>query len=285
MNKTDTYKERYASFEDFLELGENIFEDFKRDFKRRTHLDEKHEIHICPKGKCGNDDSKFEIYFGLEPDCKKNDFHYPILENATLLFSRNDDGYVTIFIFTGSTESASPKEKFYVFRSSIHPSKLSKKSFLYHCWKYFLSCAKCTAYLSRTSLGDKMRYNIILQFTKRYGVENYNYSREKTTKNIFPSRIYKYLTKTTYWVFNIGLSGLLVTMCARRIDHNSNETLKSNIDTITRNSCHLLEKHNTIIENQNSIRKELINKTLTLDSTSLQRIEDMIKEQNWDCKE
>jgi hypothetical protein len=122
---------------------------------------------------------------------------------ATLLFARDDNGYVIISLFPAYTENRKPIESSITLKIWLDPAKLKDKRFLWKCWNDFIAYMEYTSLDGKPSGFQKLRISYLRNF-KYLIVEN------KWT----PTKFSTFSKKILEYVFTVGLSGFIFYIVA-----------------------------------------------------------------------
>lgn len=203
-------EDRYEIFSSFKEDAESIFGELQRKDSLTSIFEEIYMFNICPGGRMGkNNDRIVDVFFGLRTYDYCVDLYGSAKmfreQGASLLFMRNDDGYITIKLYPAHIDSGESLENFILLGDRIHPRKLKNPCFLKSIWKDFVAYMTCTCLDGQPTL--KMRFRVVfLEFTRTLIVEG-----KKQPRKI--CNAVNEILKSAILIF-IGFSGSwLVTRC------------------------------------------------------------------------
>ena len=249
LNKMETERnKRYKDFKNFYESAENIFESFKLRGEREKYFDDRYILCICPGGRWGGNDERIvEFFGGNRPYDQKNGVAFYAEHGASMLFFKNDNGYVSIQLYPAGTEQRNPKEDFILWKIRVKPLKLLKLSFQKRCWGVFMAYMEVTSLDGEPCLIQKIRVWYLRNF------KNVIVERKDT-----PIKFYCFLRKVGTWVLTVGFSGLVIFLLQIMLsknpaEHQNVKDIKKSINKIEEAIEYLQYDVNAIKESQDTI--------------------------------
>lgn len=254
--KAKKRNKRFEDFETFYNQAKDIFEPYRLKGEREKYYQNLYMLCVCPGSRAGGCESRIvEFFWGkrifdkdesLSADGRRS-LHFLAETGATMLFFKNDDGYVSIQMFPAHTDQRHSTEDFIFFEKRVNPSRLLQKSFQISCWSAFM------AYMEVTSLdGDPTLW----QKLKVWYYRNFKYVIIDNKE--LPLRYVSFLQKVGTWVLTIGCSGLVIFLLQLCFSKNSFEhrNIKDIRDTVIETNHHIIkiqDEVNRIKLNQDSI--------------------------------
>lgn len=157
---------RSKDFETFYNQSKDIFEPFRTRGDREKYYQDLYMLCVCPGSRSGGCVSRIvEFFWGrrifdknqsLSNDGRRS-LHFEAETGVTMLFFKNDDGYVSIQMYPACTEQHRPTEDFIFWKKSVDPSRLLQKSFQKRCWDAFMAYMEVTSLDGDPTLGQKLR--------------------------------------------------------------------------------------------------------------------------------
>lgn len=157
---------RYNDFKTFSEKANAIFNPYKEKNERTKYLQATNMLCICPGGRNGGRDKRVVEVFWGQKLYDQNEQHITGLfqidhlfyseTGATLSFYKNDNGYVTIYLFPAGTDLTHPEEDGICWKKKVDPSKLLCKSYQKRAWWAFMAYMEVTQLDGRPSLAQRL---------------------------------------------------------------------------------------------------------------------------------
>lgn len=155
--------ERYQEFRKILSTAKYDINNIKNKFDT-WYFDDKYTFNICPGGRYGgNSNIILEYFYGNRPyegirDMGAKGFVRKLLveHGVTVLYQRDDRGYISCLLYPAGSENLSQIEDFIFLDIQISPEKLTKKMLKKH-FKYFMSYMHTTSLDGNPSWIDKLR--------------------------------------------------------------------------------------------------------------------------------
>lgn len=262
---------RFEDFETFYNQAKDIFEPFRTSGDREKYYQNLYMLCVCQGSRSGGCESRIVEFFWGQRIFDKNQslsndgrrsLHFEAETGVTMLFFKNDDGYVSIQMHPACTEQRHPIEDFIFWKTSVDPSRLLQKSFQKRCWSAFM------AYMEVTSLdGDPT----LLQRLKVWYYRNFKYVVEDRKE--LPLKYVSFLKKVGTWVLTVGCSGLIIFLL--QLGFSKNQSTYDNIQDI-RDSIIETKYHIRIIQDEVNMIK--------LNQDSMINVSNRSKERNVESK-
>jgi hypothetical protein len=242
--------ERIKLFKKFRdEIFLSTFNDFHEKDERAEQFNKAYSLHKF-RGDRSNklNERSVDVFFGnraYETITRGSEWKALTESGATLLYKRNDDGYVTVFLYPANPENQSQKEDFILLHKRLNPNELLRKSVLSNHWKIFISYMECTSLDGSPTSMDKLRISY-LKLVKQLVIKN----------KVQQSRIKSYFFEIFKFVLTVGLSGFIIYLVTlSQKDDNVIEN-KESIE-LQKNIEQDIHKTNSILDSINVNLKSL----------------------------
>ncbi|WCC46249.1 hypothetical protein [Tenacibaculum finnmarkense] len=238
---------RIERIELFKQFRDEIFLDTFNGFHEKDDRAEKfHKAYSLHKfrGDRSNrlNERSVDVFFGnraYETMTRGSEWKALAEYGTTLLYKRNDDGFVTVFLYPANPENQSQKEDFILLHKRLNPNELLRKSVLSNHWKTFISYMECTSLDGSPTSIDKLRIGY-LKLVKQLVIKN----------KIQQSRIKSYFFEISKFVLTVGLSGFIIFLVTlSQKDNNGIENQK--IIELQKNIEQDIHKTNSILDSIN----------------------------------
>ncbi|MFE3872205.1 hypothetical protein ACFX5F_13330 [Flavobacterium sp. ZS1P70] len=163
-----TRQDRRNDFDDFYGTAKETFKAFRDNDPNAEKFERIYMLSVCPGSRAGGDNNRVvEVFWGSRP------FETITLGNswkalseygATLLFERDDSGFVIISIYPAGTENKKPIESSISLRLWIDPIRLKDKSFLKKQWNDLMAYMECTSLDGNPTLWQRLRISYLRNF-------------------------------------------------------------------------------------------------------------------------
>ena len=260
---------RYKDFELFFNQAYAIFEPFKNKDKRTKYLQATNMLCICPGGRNGGRDKRVvEVFWGQKlydqnervTEHLQIDHFFYSATGASILFYKNDDGYVTIYLIPAGTDLTHPEEDGICWEKKVDPSKLLSKCYQRRAWWSFM------AYMEVTQLdGDSSIIQRLYIWYMRYFhnlVVDKKWQRTKAMDSI---------NSLVTWFPMVALSGVAIFILqllfvpspaehenVTNIIDNAVE-IKERVNEVDKELDDIRERQDSLIKGQKYIEKAIIN--------------------------
>lgn len=145
-----TRQERRNDFDEFYNNSINTFTELRNKDSQAEKFQNEYVLNICPGSRAGGTDKRtVEVFWGgrkFEIETQGRNMRALTEAGATLLFSRDDNGFVIISLYPAYTENRKPVETAITLHIWLDPKKLKDNKFIQSLWNNFM------AYMEYTSL-------------------------------------------------------------------------------------------------------------------------------------
>lgn len=259
---TRTRQERRNDFDEFYNSAKDTFITFRDNDVKAEKFERIYMLSVCPGSRAGGNNNRIvEVFWGSRPFetiTQGNSWKSLTEYGATLLFERDDSGFVMISIYPAGTKNKKPIESSISLKLWIDPIELKSKSFLKSLWNDFMAYMEYTSLDGNPTLWQRLRISYLRNF-KHLVVD----------KKWQPIKFSEFSKDVLKWILTVGLSGVIIYFVTLFTQPKTTETeiqlkeVNKNLDNISNSSTEL----NTIsiaidsIENKtNQILKTLSNK-------------------------
>lgn len=261
---------RYKDFESFFSQANTIFEPFKDKNKRTRYLQATNMLCICPGGRDGGRDKRVvEVFWGQKvydqnervTNLFQIDHLFYSAKGATILFYKNDDGYVTIYLIPAGTDLTHPDEDGICWEKKVVPSKLLSKSYLKRAWYAFMAYMEVTQLDGKPSAFQRL-YIWYLRYFHNLVVDK-KWQRTKAMDS---------LNSMVKWFPMVALSGVAIFVLQLLFvpspaEHENITNIKDNaveinhrVNEVDKELDEIRERQDSLIRGQKDIEKAIINK-------------------------
>lgn len=202
--------ERYKVFDQFQEIAKDAFETLRDEDPRGLIYQAFNMLSVCPGSRMGMDKRDIvEVFWGSkiydrEYRDKSGDrlrFKFNTESGATLYFLRKDNGLVDIYLFPSTTDKRKSEEDGILLKDDVEPKKLLGKWYRKRLWWSFMAYTEVTSLDGSPTLWQRIR------------VAKNRFVKPKVIEGVVQQRVVvRWIGKTLWWVFTVGLSGCLVTV-------------------------------------------------------------------------
>jgi hypothetical protein len=212
-----TRQERRIDFDEFYNNSANIFTQLRDNDKSADKFQREYVLNICPGSRAGGTDKRtVEVFWGgrnFEIESQGRNWKALTETGATLLFARDDNGFVIVTIYPAFTENRKPIETSITLYIWLDPKRLKDIKFIKSVWNDFMAYMEYTSLDGNPTLSQRIRISY-LRFFKHLIIEN----KWRPTKF---SEFYKDVIK---WVWTVGLSGIIIYLITQLTQPNTTET-------------------------------------------------------------
>src|SRR5438093_932066 len=131
-------QERRNDFDEFFKTAVKTFTTFRDNDPKADKFERIYMLRVCPGSRAGGNNNRVvEVFWGSRPFetiTHGNSWKALIEYGATLLFERDDSGFVIISIYPAGTENKKSIESNIPLVLWIDPIQLSDESFLKKQW-------------------------------------------------------------------------------------------------------------------------------------------------------
>lgn len=206
-----TRQERRNDFNEFYNSATDTFIAFRDQDERAEKFERLYMLSVCPGSRAsGNNNRIVDVFWGNRPfETITQVTEY----GATLLFERDDSGFVMISIYPAGTKNKKPIESSITLKLWIDPIKLSNNAFLKSLWNDFMAYMECTSLDGNPTFKQRMRISY-LRYFKHTVVD----------KTWLPTKFSDFTKELLKWVLTVGLSGVIIYMLTTLSQPNTTES-------------------------------------------------------------
>lgn len=170
-----TRQDRRKDFDEFYKTAETIFKAFRDNDPRTEKFERLYKLSVCPGSRTGGNNNRVvEVFWGSRPFetiTLGNSWKALTEYGATLLFERDDSGFVIISIYPAGTENKKPIESSISLKLWVDPIQLKEKSFLEKQWYDLIAYMECTSLDGNPTFLQRLRISYLRNF-KHVVIEN-----------------------------------------------------------------------------------------------------------------
>lgn len=219
-------QDRINDFTQFYNNSVDLFTALRENDPRTEKLHNMYRFYVCPGSRGGTNNQRVvDVFFGHRPfESLLAGRIWSALpeQGATLLFSRDDGGYIHISLYPACTEDRKPFENFVTLYPRVDPKKLHRKTFIRRVWRNFIAYMECTSLDGDPTRWQRLRIAYLRKIKHLTVSDRF----QPTKASVFGLEVLK-------WVFTVGLSGLLILFIGRYIpspDAQTDQLKKMNIN-------------------------------------------------------
>lgn len=212
-----TRQDRRNDFDEFYKTVKATFEGFRDNDPTAEKFERIYMLSVCPESRAGGNNNRVvAVFWGSRPFetiTLGNSWKALTEYGATLLFERDDSGFVIISIYPAGTENKKPIESSISLKLWVDPIKLKDKSFLKEQWDELMAYMECTSLDGNPTLSQRLRISYLRNF-KHLVVDN------KWT----PTKFSLFIREVFKWVLTVGLSGTIIYLVTIMTQPTSSQT-------------------------------------------------------------
>lgn len=163
-----TRLERRNDFDEFYRTAEATFIAFRDRDASVEKFERLYNLCVCPGSRAGGTNNRiFEVFWGSRPfeSITLGRTWKALTEyGATLLFERDDTGFVLISIYPANTDNRKPIESSIALKLWVDPIKLKDSAFLKKLWNDFNAYMECTSLDGNPTLLQRLRISYLRNF-------------------------------------------------------------------------------------------------------------------------
>jgi hypothetical protein len=198
-----TRQERRNDFDEFYNSAKDTFISFRDEDTRAEKFERIYMLSVCPGSRAGGNNNRIvEVFWGSRPFetiTQGNSWKSLTEYGATLLFERDDSGYVIISIYPAGTDNKKPIESSISLKIWIDPIKLKDKSFLKSRWNDFMAYMEYTSLDGNPTIWQRLKISYLRNF-KHLVVD----------KKWQPTKFSEFSKDVLKWILTVGLSGVII---------------------------------------------------------------------------
>lgn len=228
-----TRQERRNDFDEFYNSAKDTFIDFRKQNPNAEKFERLYMLFICPGSRAGGNNNRIvEVFWGSRPFetiTQGNSWKSLTEYGATLLFERDDSGFVMVSIYPAGTENKRPIESSISLKLWIDPLKLKNKSFLKSMWSDFMAYMECTSLDGNPTIWQQLRISYLRNFNHLVVDNKWQ-----------PTKFIEFSKDLMKWVLTVGLSGTIIYVITQVTQPTTTETEKQlievnkNIDNVSK---------------------------------------------------
>lgn len=163
-----TRQDRRKDFDEFYKTAATTFEAFRDNDPNAEKFERIYMLSVCPGSRAGGNNNRVvEVFWGsrsFETITLGNSWKALTEYGATLLFERDDSGFVIISIYPAGTENKKPIESSISLKLWVDPIQLKDKSFLQKQWNDLMAYMECTSLDGNPTLLQRLRISYLRNF-------------------------------------------------------------------------------------------------------------------------
>ncbi len=198
-----TRQDRRNDFDEFYRTAIATFTRFRDNDRRAEKFERIYMLSICPGSRAGGTNNRVvEVFWGSRPfeTITLGRTWTALTEfGATLLFERDDSGFVIISIYPANTDNRKPIESSISLKLWVDPIKLKNEDYLKGLWNDFMAYMEYTSLDGNPTILQRLRISYLRNF-KHLVIDN---KWTPTKFSLFNREVFK-------WVLTVGLSGVIV---------------------------------------------------------------------------
>lgn len=178
---TRTRQNRRDDFDDFYRSAVATFKAFRDNDASVEKFERLYNLCIAPGSRAGGTNNRVvDVFWGSRPfETITLGRTWKALSEygATLLFERDDTGFVIISIYPANTDNRKPIESRIYLKLWVDPIKLKSSSYLKSLWKNFNAYMECTSLDGNPTRLQRLRISYLRNF--KYLVVNEKFTPTK----------------------------------------------------------------------------------------------------------
>jgi hypothetical protein len=228
-----TRLDRRNDFDEFFRTAVATFTEFRDNDPSAEKFQNIYLLNICPGSRAsGTNNRVVEVFWGSRPfETITQGRNWTALTEygATLLYERDDSGFVIVSIYPANTDNRKPIESSITLDIWLDPIKLKDKSFLKKHWNDLMAYMESTSLDGNPTFLQRQRVNYLRTF-KNLVVDN------KWT----PTKISVFVKEVFKWVLTVGLSGVIIYALTQLTQPETTETeiqlkeVNKNLETVSK---------------------------------------------------
>ena len=163
-----TRQDRRNDFDEFYKTAVKNFKEFRDNDPRAEKFERLYMLSVCPGSRAGSNNNRVvEVFWGarsFETITLGNSWKALTEYGATLLYERDDSGFVMISAYPAGTENKKPIESSVSLKLWIDPINLKDKKFLEKQWKDFMAYMECTSLDGNPTFWQRRRISYLRNF-------------------------------------------------------------------------------------------------------------------------
>ena len=217
---------RISLFDAFYDSSVVTFSSFESKNKRAHRFKDIYSFYVKPGDIAETiDKRRIVIFWGKRPYetfVQGSSWQSFAESGATLIYERDDNGFIHISLYPAQTERQRPIETSIFLNLSVTPKKLQSKKFLHRNWKDLVSYMELTSLEGNPNLFQRYRISYL---------RNFKYLNVNTF--LTPPKVKVMLKEIAKYVITVGLSGFIIFM-VNIADQSKSENKLEEINTTLR---------------------------------------------------
>lgn len=228
-----TRQDRRNDFDEFFRTAVATFTEFRDNDPRAEKFQNIYMLNICPGSRAGGTNNRVvEVFWGSRPfETITQGRNWTALTEygATLLYERDDSGFVIVSIYPANTDNRKPIESSIILDIWLDPIKLKDKSFLKKHWNDLMAYMESTSLDGNPTLLQRQRVSYLRTF-KNLVVDSI---WTPTKFSVFVREVFK-------WALTVGLSGIIIYALTQLTQPKTTETeiqlkeVNRNLETVSK---------------------------------------------------
>jgi len=253
-----TRQDRRNDFDEFFTTAVTTFTEFRDNDRHAEKFQNIYMLNICPGSRAGGTNNRIvEVFWGNRPfETITQGRSWKALTEfgATLLYERDDNGFVIISIYPAYTDSRKQLESIITLEIWLDPIKLKDKSFLKKNWNDLMAYMECTSLDGNPTFFQRQRISYLRTF-KNLVIDN----------KWIPTRFSVFTKEVLKYVLTVGLSGFIIYLVTL-LNQPMNEKTEKQLEKVNKN----LEKVSTQLDKISESNSDIRIITITMDSINIQ---------------
>lgn len=224
-----TRLERISDFEQFYTNSIENFTALRENDNRAQIFHDLYTLNICPGSRNGGTYNRaVDVFWGnriFETVNQVRNWTALTESGATLLFERDDNGFVSVLLYPAITDNRKQIETLIVLRNHIDPKKLLRKCELKYIWNDFMAYMEVTCLEGKPTLCQRTRVFFMRSFR--------NLIINDTWK---PTIFIELLKSTGKFILNVGLSGVVIFIISLWLNRNSEDKVLKQLQINQKNT-------------------------------------------------
>jgi len=163
-----TRLDRRNDFDEFYGTAVATFTRFRENDSRAEKFQREYMLSICPGSRAGGTDKRMvEVFWGgrnFEIETQGRNWKALTETGATLLFTRDDNGFAIVSLYPAYTENRKPIETSITVNIWLDPEKLKDEKFLKSLWDDFMAYMEYTSLDGNPTLWQRLRISYLRHF-------------------------------------------------------------------------------------------------------------------------
>jgi hypothetical protein len=163
-----TRQDRRNDFDEFYGTAVATFTRFRNNDPRAEKFQKEYMLNICPGSRAGGTDKRMvEVFWGgrnFEIETQGRNWKALTETGATLLFTRDDNGFAIVSLYPAYTENRKPIETSITVNIWLDPKRLKDEKFIKSLWNDFMAYMEYTSLDGNPTLWQRLRISYLRNF-------------------------------------------------------------------------------------------------------------------------